>query len=445
MRLSSILLQSNGVAKYLNNVNLAPTSSRSQIQSTNGFLQQLVLLAAYRSPNICIMSYQDRDRDSQHRYLTPQLRHSCDACNNAKVKCSKTKPRCTRCEARKAECLYSVSLRSSKGRHGTSRGSGRSTINESSVNTPKSILPPSPISSGSPLESSSMLPLQESNFDISAPDGWNTNFSDIEGQSLFPDFKEADHSMMLLPNMVAEDSTRLDNRDESIQDQPYMHHPPTLDRVRTQQYEALPRPTNHACSCCQNILAKLSETWVVSRSTSIPFDKLLSENKCIVTLCTSALNCPNWSHADDIIFMLTLIALITQIITIYDRPDLTHCSTRPSSPDEAASYSSGRVSSTTSNYSGTNLAGLSAAQQGVRLSLGTFELDQRDEQVLKANLLRIELDKVGNLIDLFEKRCCSSRNSGDGYRVVWKESKPSGELLSYLRKRLRACRDSLQS
>lgn len=43
-----------------------------------------------------------------------KLRASCDACNQAKVKCSKSKPVCRRCEVQKAQCVYGLSLRAGK-------------------------------------------------------------------------------------------------------------------------------------------------------------------------------------------------------------------------------------------------------------------------------------------------------------------------------------------
>lgn len=43
-----------------------------------------------------------------------RLRNSCDACNTAKVKCSKERPCCRRCQRKEQFCVYSVSLRCSK-------------------------------------------------------------------------------------------------------------------------------------------------------------------------------------------------------------------------------------------------------------------------------------------------------------------------------------------
>lgn len=47
-----------------------------------------------------------------------KLRASCDACNQAKVKCTKDRPFCTRCATHGIYCVYSVSLRAGKRRAG---------------------------------------------------------------------------------------------------------------------------------------------------------------------------------------------------------------------------------------------------------------------------------------------------------------------------------------
>lgn len=49
---------------------------------------------------------------------TQKLRASCDACNQAKVKCTKDRPFCTRCATHGIYCVYSVSLRAGKRRAG---------------------------------------------------------------------------------------------------------------------------------------------------------------------------------------------------------------------------------------------------------------------------------------------------------------------------------------
>ncbi|KAL3473116.1 hypothetical protein BJX99DRAFT_261661 [Aspergillus californicus] len=41
-----------------------------------------------------------------------RLRASCDACNEAKVRCNKVKPRCARCEKQSLPCMYGLSRRS---------------------------------------------------------------------------------------------------------------------------------------------------------------------------------------------------------------------------------------------------------------------------------------------------------------------------------------------
>ena len=45
----------------------------------------------------------------------------------------------------------------------------------------------------------------------------------------------------------------------------------------------------------------------------------------------------------------------------------------------------------------------------VRLSLGTYELDERDEFILQTSLLKIELSKITSLVEAFEARLCATK------------------------------------
>lgn len=394
------------------------------------------------------MSYQRQIHESQYRSVAPQLRHTCDTCNIAKVKCSKTKPRCARCEARKAECVYSVSLRSIKGTDCNSRHLGYSDFNGDRTDTPKGSLPPTPItpvSLSTSEVSQPVKPLPDAGFNASILDGWTIPFSEVDDQLIFPDFGEADDPTMAPPNGFPENDNGPDQRDHFFSDRSYMHRPPTRDLIRPCQSNSnSPSPTQK-CSCRQRILARLSDSWLAGRSSSIPFDKSLSENKTIIALCTSTLECPNPSHTDDITLMLTIIALLTQIITIFDSPHPDWSDTNPCSPDEASTYPSKKSSSTLSNHSNNDQSHLPAAHQRVRLSLGSYQLDQRDEQVLRGNLLRIELGKIVDLVELFERRFGSANDGCDNRRMGGREPKPFAELLTYLRRRLRASHEALRS
>ncbi|KAJ4359895.1 uncharacterized protein N0V89_000451 [Didymosphaeria variabile] len=66
----------------------------------------------------------------------------------------------------------------------------------------------------------------------------------------------------------------------------------------------------------------------------------------------------------------------------------------------------------------------------VRLSLGTYELDERDEFILQTSLLKIELSKITALIEAFEARLCQTKLHHD--------------LVSYLKQGLGANYEALK-
>ena len=45
---------------------------------------------------------------------TPKFRASCDSCNEAKVRCSQTRPSCARCNKNRVHCVYGLSQRNGK-------------------------------------------------------------------------------------------------------------------------------------------------------------------------------------------------------------------------------------------------------------------------------------------------------------------------------------------
>lgn len=398
------------------------------------------------------MNYHNQPQRRRNRSPTAQLRHSCDACNTAKVKCSKTRPRCARCEARNVDCVYSVSLRSAKGRAESSREAVTHNFNEDSNDGSHTALPPAPMTFSTPIVPHPMMPhLSETAFDGSVLDGWNTNFSGFGDQANFAGPGEADDPMMMLSRIYTDDDAAPGHRDQLFPEQRYKHRPTSLDSIHTHQFknDSLTPPAQ-TCSCLHNILAKLSECWISSRSSHKPFDKSLSENKSIISLCTTTLNCPNRSHTDDTILALMLIALINQMITIYDIPLPDNYGSSASGSDSPLTGSLSVASSTSSNSSANreHQSQQLPPPQRVRLSLGSYQLDQRDEQILKTNLLRIELGKIGSLIELFERRFCSphewANGNGNG-RGGRGEPKPFSELVTHMRRRLRANHEALRS
>lgn len=360
---------------------------------------------------------------------TPQLKNACDACNSAKVKCSQAHPKCGRCGSRGLYCQYSVSLRSAKHRrpHSPEAFDGASMHPQSVTSANASLMLSYDPVMPSPEDAGFVSPLL---------DGWNTDFTGSSGQTPYSD--TGDESMAILSQFINPNNKLALQNPPSRSSRPHKaaQYPASDDNV-SRMNSAIPSST--ACSCQQNILSKLSELSVSSHvDSSVPFDRSLSENKKIIALCTSVVHCPNSQHEEDIVLMLTSVALITHVITIYNHPLRTHSrdSSRDSGANSTASPEFTHSSSSTSSRE-------TEPFTRVRLSLGSYQLDQKDEQILQTNLLRIELSKIGGLIDSFDKRFCTL-DYGWGIGAQY-EPKPLGEVITYLKKRLRANYEALAS
>ena len=396
------------------------------------------------------MGYQNQPRNPLHRSPAPLLRHSCDICNIAKVKCSKTRPRCARCEARDLECVYSVSLRSAKGKAASTKDVGSKGFNEERNDSSHETSSSAHMTFSNPIATQSMMPpLSTTSIDTSILGEWNSNFSGVDDRVNFTEPNEVGDPTMILSHVYPENGTGSDHQDQILPDSHYKHPLIAFDPNYAHRCNENSSSSAKICSCRQKILTKLSECWLIGRDIFSAFDKSLSENKIIIGLCTSTLNCSDQCHTDDIILKLLIIALINQVINIYDSavPD-NHSSN--ASGAETPINSLSMVSSTPSNRSSVN--GEIESQflpptEGVRLSLGSYQLDQQDEQILKATLLRIELDKIGALIELFEKRCCSARewNISSSSHRSYSESNPFHELITYQRRRLRIHQEALRT
>ncbi|KAE8137814.1 hypothetical protein BDV38DRAFT_282744 [Aspergillus pseudotamarii] len=263
------------------------------------------------------------------------LRNACDSCNAAKVKCSRDRPSCRRCHSRNISCVYGVSLR------GVKRAAYKR-HEKNSLRTPSLQEPFSP--STTPRFPEELL------------QDWDYNFP----SDSFPS-KEID----------------LDNQFNLL-------NPPLADSYNPTSVAAratnLPTPphsstsTSHASlfgtTCyCQSILPQeLAKLGVRPQSETVAFDEFLIKHKATMAVCISVLECTSPHHKQGILVLVELVALLIHILEGFDR---VICGLD----------SQGRQSPTS-----------------VRLSLGSYQLDQGEERVLQANLLRIELAKVGVLI-----------------------------------------------
>ncbi|OGM47161.1 hypothetical protein ABOM_003999 [Aspergillus bombycis] len=264
------------------------------------------------------------------------LRNACDSCNAAKVKCSRDRPSCRRCHSRNISCVYGVSLR------GVKRAATSKRTENNFLRTP---------------------PLQEPFSPSTTPS--------------FPEELLQDWEYALPADSFPGKEIDLDNRFHLL-------NPPLADSYNLAGVAAratnLPTHPNSSTSTphaslfgttchCQSILAqKLANLSVRPQSDTVAFDEFLIKHKATMAVCISVLECTSAHHKQGILVLVELVALLIHILEGFDQ---VICGLD----------SHGRQSPTS-----------------VRLSLGSYQLDHGEERVLQANLLRIELAKVGTLI-----------------------------------------------
>lgn len=100
-----------------------------------------------------------------------KYRASCDSCNEARVRCSQTRPSCARCLKQGFECIYGISLRAGKHRADSFRNSVIASSVRTTAATTKAPSPPEPTTALLPLPQS---PLEEAEL----PDCWQQQLKD---------------------------------------------------------------------------------------------------------------------------------------------------------------------------------------------------------------------------------------------------------------------------
>ncbi|KAF1976207.1 hypothetical protein BU23DRAFT_551686 [Bimuria novae-zelandiae CBS 107.79] len=376
-----------------------------------------------------------------------RLRNSCDACNTAKVKCSKERPCCRRCQRKEQFCVYSVSLRCSKRPVDGHKTSTQKRSSPSTASTqPVSGLPAHGLSLSTGLEgvldasldSASTIPSSLYDFDsLSALSDVNFDLHNLDdyfsSDTYLPPTNFHAYANTAASTPPAQ-STFLGQKEPRYSD----CIPPSVSR-----------PTVPLCGCQQHILSKLSELSLSATNSNapVPFDRALSENRAIVALCTSTLDCSTCARSDDITLILTLSALLAHVLQVFEslfRHRREALSSRsgtgdtggPSPPESVTSRDTpssfaltfpsldlltppgsvhgSRAGTTAASGLSTPAAFGSPLAAGgpthtVRLSLGTYELDERDEFILQTSLLKIELSKITALVEAFEARLCATK------------------------------------
>ncbi len=415
----------------------------------------------------------------------PKLRNSCDACNLAKVKCSKARPACARCQSHEVECVYGVSMRS--GKHPANRNNLKKRSSESPQSTDI-------LRRGSVLtDTSPLLTEEKSNiFEHSASsmvdhmdlnDDWTNLSQDANGLHSLESLMHVDDSVDFQQNYPDSYGGDLfpgldahcvwSGTHSAPQDLFYTEPrvlPIPLSTPRTPEtppafIAQVPQIQSKAtalpsCFCHRRVLQQLFE---LSKSSGIStsFDIALNHNKEVISLCHNILSDRTCSRHDTSYF-LTFAALIARIISIYESiypkhhqsaaspKSSTHsrshtwnadddASVFASEPDDSQSVcNSANPSNPGSHWSTTFPSTLSlpsivtgrTATAPVRLTLGAYKLDHEDEEKLKIEIFNIELSKVGSLIRAFGQRYGSNKSQ------LQYEAKVDEDMVALLEKRL---------
>ena len=366
--------------------------------------------------------------NSQTPISKRKLRESCNACNQAKVKCDKTQPWCTRCTSRGVKCVYSFSLRSGKRRADQAYlKAAVDTTSDSSSNqaqlahkedaTSLPILPGNMLSAMEKAELQSLL----NSFNKESLQGRLDFLAHLESQSqteskqghayggLEPQDTEDSkfHQPWLPPSSSRSSLSTLSavppfsslfplqdgaeslttefhtpNTDESIAADSSPHH---LASPIHSSYEGFSSPVSFGqCQCFQLALHKLSSINQVSGSTTTTFDVALQQGKEAIALSASILKC-NCRTVDNVLVII-LASLLSRTLSVYQSLCTVHLIRLP---PLCSGEESNRPSQT-------------------RVTLGAYELDEDDEDQLKLNIIWIELQKVEEVLAILCEQLCPS-------------------------------------
>ncbi|KAL2789403.1 hypothetical protein BJX66DRAFT_235991 [Aspergillus keveii] len=340
-----------------------------------------------------------------------KLRASCDACNEAKVRCSQTKPTCARCEKNDTICVYGLSRRSHKNapRIGTSQGSAFThcpspsghtrtlsiSENTTSSNTSSSSSPPSRLRS----QPNTPLPVQPA---LSPPSATGTGHNNLmlgtthmNTTAQLPTLLPDDH--LFSEFGLALDSTGADvfRQDYDMLDFPTSSSPQNnhmadsimggdlLEFSFPLQQQAIPPPLqqpttqnnlNNPCSCASRLMTELA---AMPPGSAASCDRTVLRARVPRRMICQLVR----------IRILTTSILIGRVIQGLEA-SLMRTTTSPYS--SYSSYSSSAPASSTSSSS--------AADTAPKLSLGELQIDPEEENQLKQHLWLLQFRKLRKVI-----------------------------------------------
>ena len=361
-----------------------------------------------------------------------KLRESCNGCNQAKVKCDKTQPWCARCTSRGIVCVYSLSLRSGKRRADQSDLKVADPVDEVCTDQP-----PLPYKSRTP----SSTPLLDNpmgvegdvfqellnyfnaesllgklNFLAKLDPQWvleNRQGQMYEGPEAPPaDDVKYNHpqswrqpssrsSLSTIPSTLSpfspfpspqvspdglSGSLQSSATDDSFASESSRH----LNSIARSLHSELPLPSPiTGCQCFQLALQKLSSVNQISTLQNTTFDVALQQGKESIALLGSILRCS--CRMLDNVLVIILASLISRTLSVYQSLCTAYLP---------------HLSSPCPGNEDVNSRNPSARALQARVTLGTYELDEDDQDRLKLNIVWIELQKMEDLIIIFREQLC---------------------------------------
>ena len=345
----------------------------------------------------------------------PKYRASCDSCNEAKVRCSQTRPSCARClKSQSRRCVYGVSKRSGKhngksstkaevgakngtvARHPTTPtsttgietpSSSSSTIDPreflqmfSGSNTdPSDLLKGQQLPKNWPFENNRFTPTQHSSSQGS-PANYN-NYQLMFGKDESHMSNAQDHGLGLFDG-VSHAELGACSLDGSSVDQSYSYPQSNTECAScstANRQDEIPS-LRDICRCNEVIITQLSLLPVLLvDSECSTFDVELVQLQKAIRLCAGALacNCPGKDYTS----ILTISMLIARIISVFER-------------------SGAQVGRDDENNSDQSLmmTGAMTPVPSPKFSVGIYELEGEDENNLKREMWWIHIRKVESLV-----------------------------------------------
>lgn len=337
----------------------------------------------------------------------PKYRSSCNACNEAKVRCDQTKPTCTRCIRRKLSCVYSISRRSGKRRAARANPIPYAHTAICYPFTPNSLLPSlesipdiDPVREGN-LTASIATPTASEPCNSESQTIWSIDDADTLANSsaldgLSPDWSELPTWELDRP----ESSTFGIYQDRDIQ----TPTPGTCQerceengysRSNQQCYRLLENDllstsfcnrsqepsSSYMCRCHEVIILQMATLPAILHSGQTPVDVKLVQFKEAMNLCKGVIKCQ--SPGKDYTTMLSICTLVGRMLSVLEAvhqgretDDRTrHCSSPV--PEEN--------------------------RQMPSLFFGLYQADQEDEKYIHREFWRLQTKKFGNILTEFQE------------------------------------------